>query len=172
MLATPTADLGKILSAMHKASIGGESDLYTGIQIAQVRPFSAFSVSRLVLTSKLVCPLSCVVQLALKHRQNKTQRQRLIILVGSPLSRLQDEKSLIKLGKKLKKNNVAVDVVTFASEESEAVTSEGEAGTNESVLTKLVESVSSGDNSCVSFSFSALLASLQTGALVRSERRG
>lgn len=36
VLATPTADLGKILSAMHKASIGGESDLYTGIQIAQV----------------------------------------------------------------------------------------------------------------------------------------
>lgn len=88
-------------------------------------------------------------QLALKHRQNKTQRQRLIILVGSPLSGLQDEKSLVKLGKKLKKNNVAVDVVTFASEESEAVTSDGEPGTNESVLTKLVESVSSGDNSCV-----------------------
>jgi hypothetical protein len=43
VLATPTADLGKILSAMHKASIGGESDLYTGIQIAQVRRCSNLS---------------------------------------------------------------------------------------------------------------------------------
>jgi hypothetical protein len=57
--------------------------------------------------------------LALKHRQNKSQRQRVVIFSGSPVG--EDEASLVKLGKKLKKNNVAVDVVAFANvEENEA----------------------------------------------------
>jgi 26S proteasome regulatory subunit N10 len=51
--------------------------------------------------------------LALKHRQNKSQRQRVVIFSGSPIA--EDEASLVKLGKKLKKNNVAVDVVAFAN---------------------------------------------------------
>jgi 26S proteasome regulatory subunit N10 len=47
-------------------------------------------------------------QLALKNRQNKNQRQRVILFVGSPLDC--DVGELVKLGKLLKKNNVAVDV--------------------------------------------------------------
>ena len=57
--------------------------------------------------------------LALKHRQNKSQRQRVVVFAGSPVA--EDEETLVRLGKKLKKNNVAVDVVAFANiEENEA----------------------------------------------------
>jgi 26S proteasome regulatory subunit N10 len=73
------------------------------------------------------------VQLALKHRQNKNQKQRIIVFVGSPVD--EDEKSLVKLGKKLKKNNVAVDVVNF-----------GEEAENTTKLDAFVQAVNSSDN--------------------------
>jgi 26S proteasome regulatory subunit N10 len=56
-----------------------------------------------------------IAQLALKHRQNKNQRQRIVAFVGSPLE--EDEATLRDLGKKLKKNNVAIDVVSFGEDE-------------------------------------------------------
>lgn len=46
---------------------------------------------------------------------------------------------MVKLGKRLKKNNVAVDIVNF-----------GEIEENETKLSAFIESVNSGDNSCVS----------------------
>jgi 26S proteasome regulatory subunit N10 len=52
--------------------------------------------------------------LALKHRQEKVQQQRIIIFVGSPLQ--VEESQLVQLGKRLKKNNVAVDVINFGEE--------------------------------------------------------
>jgi 26S proteasome regulatory subunit N10 len=49
--------------------------------------------------------------LALKHRQNKSQRQRIIVFT---CSQIYEEKSdLIRLAKKMKKNNVAVDFIAF-----------------------------------------------------------
>lgn len=87
LLATPTGDLGKLLSALSRAEIGGTTDLATSVQIAQ---------------------------LALKHRENKNQRQRIVVFVGSPLS--DSSETLVKLGKKLRKNNVVIDVVTFGDE--------------------------------------------------------
>ncbi|CAE6485703.1 unnamed protein product [Rhizoctonia solani] len=107
VLVTPTTNHGKILSALHQAKIGGSVDLATGLNVAQ---------------------------LALKHRQNKNQRQRIIVFLGSPLDT--DEKSLVKLAKKLKKNNVAVDVVSF-----------GEEDVNDSLLRAFVDSLNSSDNS-------------------------
>ncbi|GMK58686.1 hypothetical protein CspeluHIS016_0601280 [Cutaneotrichosporon spelunceum] len=87
LLVTPTNDIGKLLSALNKANIGGVSDMTTAIQVAQ---------------------------LALKHRENKNQRQRVVVFVGSPLDDSKDE--LVKLGKRLRKNNVFIDVVTFGDE--------------------------------------------------------
>ncbi|RID51166.1 hypothetical protein BRARA_H01852 [Brassica rapa] len=58
VLTTPTSDLGKILACMHGLEVGGEINLTAAIQIAQ---------------------------LALKHRQNKNQRQRIIVFAGSPI---------------------------------------------------------------------------------------
>jgi 26S proteasome regulatory subunit N10 len=117
VLVTSTKDLGQMLKAVHDASlkIGGSIDIPTAIAIAQ---------------------------LALKHRENKTLRQRIIAFVGSPLEGLgADEKAMVKLAKKLKKNNVAIDIVSFGDG-----IEEGE----KSILSSFVESASSGDNSYVS----------------------
>ncbi|XP_073101963.1 26S proteasome non-ATPase regulatory subunit 4 homolog isoform X2 [Elaeis guineensis] len=84
VLVTPTSDLGKILACMHGLEIGGEMNLTAGIQVAQ---------------------------LALKHRQNKKQQQRIIVFAGSPIK--YDKKILEAIGRKLKKNSVSLDIVDF-----------------------------------------------------------
>ena len=82
-------------------------------------------------------------QLALKHRQNKNLRQRVVVFVGSPLEGPNaDEHALVRLAKKLKKNNVAVDVVAFG----DGIEQSGDGGT--SILRAFVEAASSNDNSC------------------------
>ncbi|XP_031388762.1 26S proteasome non-ATPase regulatory subunit 4 homolog isoform X2 [Punica granatum] len=88
VLVTPTSDLGKILACMHGLEIGGEMNLAAGIQVAQ---------------------------LALKHRQNKKQQQRIIVFAGSPIKH--DKKMLEMIGRKLKKNSVALDIVDFGEED-------------------------------------------------------
>nr|XP_036583391.1 26s proteasome regulatory subunit s5a [Colletotrichum truncatum]KAF6792434.1 26s proteasome regulatory subunit s5a [Colletotrichum truncatum] len=86
VLVTLTTDQGKILDGLHrtKTKIKGSSHLATGIQVAG---------------------------LALKHRQNKSQRQRIIVFVCSPIE--EEEKKLVQLAKKMKKGNVSVDFVLF-----------------------------------------------------------
>ncbi|XP_042496979.1 26S proteasome non-ATPase regulatory subunit 4 homolog [Macadamia integrifolia] len=88
VLVTPTSDLGKILACMHGLEIGGEMNLAAGIQVAQ---------------------------LALKHRQNKKQQQRIIVFAGSPVKH--DKKLLEAIGRKLKKNSVSLDIVDFGEED-------------------------------------------------------
>ncbi|KAH6755909.1 regulatory particle non-ATPase 10 [Perilla frutescens var. hirtella] len=90
VLVTPTSDLGKILACTHGVEVGGEMNLAAGIQVAQ---------------------------LALKHRQNKKQQQRIIVFVGSPVK--YEKKVLELIGKKLKKNSVALDIVNFGEEDEE-----------------------------------------------------
>lgn len=86
VLATLTTEQGKILDGLHrtKSKIRGSAHLLTGIHIAY---------------------------LALKHRQNKSQRQRIIVFVCSPIE--ENDKELTKLAKKMKKENVNVDFVLF-----------------------------------------------------------
>ncbi|KAF8540909.1 hypothetical protein BDD12DRAFT_879708 [Trichophaea hybrida] len=108
VLVTLTTDYGKILTGLHDTKIKGEAHLATGIQVAG---------------------------LALKHRQNKSQRQRIIVFVGSPIA--EDEKTLVKLAKKMKKNNVAVDFVNFGEVESD----------NTQKLQAFREAINSSDNS-------------------------
>ncbi|XP_052881030.1 26S proteasome non-ATPase regulatory subunit 4 homolog [Gossypium arboreum] len=69
--------------------MGGEMNLATGIQIAQ---------------------------LALKHRQKKNQQQRIIVFAGSPIK--YEKKALEMIGKKLKKNSVALDIVNFGEDDN------------------------------------------------------
>eukprot|EP00762_Andalucia_godoyi_P002393 ANDGO_02714.mRNA.1 26S proteasome non-ATPase regulatory subunit 4 len=58
-----------------------------------------------------LCQSLNVAQLALKNRLNKQQKQRIVVFIGSPI---QDEsEELVKLARKLKKNNCAVDVISF-----------------------------------------------------------
>ena len=59
--------------------------------------------------------------------------------MGSPLEgQAADERGMIKLAKRLKKNNVAVDVVAFGDGVEEGETT---------VLKAFVENANSGDNS-------------------------
>lgn len=105
VLVTLTSDFGKILASMH---VGGEMNLTSSVQIAQ---------------------------LALKHRQNKKQQQRIIVFTGSPVK--SDKKILEVIGKKLKKNNVALDIVDFGEDDD---------GKSEK-LDALLASVNSNENS-------------------------
>lgn len=57
------------------------------------------------------------LQLALKHRQNKSQRQRIIVFTCSRID--ESEKDLVKLAKKMKKNNISIDFIAFGDLESE-----------------------------------------------------
>lgn len=128
VLVTHTRDLGQILKALHTVAtekIGGAINIPTAIAIAQ---------------------------LALKHRENKNLRQRIVVFVGSPPTDApgSDAASLVKLAKKLKKNNVAVDIVSFGDgiEEEEEVSMEvGAEAHSASPLRKFVDNASSGDNS-------------------------
>ena len=61
----------------------------------------------------------CNWQLALKHRQNKNHKTRIILFVGSPLDA--DESTLVKVAKKLKKEKVNVDIVSFGEDEVHSV---------------------------------------------------
>jgi len=107
VLVTLTSDVGKILSCLHEVKIGPNLNFSSGIQVAQ---------------------------LALKHRQNKNQHQRVVFFVGSPVEAETEE--LVRLGKKLKKNNIAVDVINFGEEES-----------NTEKLEAFVSAVNNNDNS-------------------------
>ncbi|KHN95291.1 26S proteasome regulatory subunit S5A, multiubiquitin chain binding protein [Metarhizium album ARSEF 1941] len=86
VLVTLTTEQGKILEGLHrtKKKIGGSSHLKTGIQVAT---------------------------LALKHRQNRSQRQRIIVFICSPIE--ESEKELKQLAKKMKKGNISVDFILF-----------------------------------------------------------
>lgn len=76
-----------------------------------------------------------MMQLALKHRSEKSQRQRIIVFSCSPIE--EDEKTLVKLAKKMKKINVSIDVVAFGDLESDQTKK----------LEAFVDCVSSGDSS-------------------------
>jgi 26S proteasome regulatory subunit N10 len=105
---TPIQEPGRILASFHGIKLSGKIQLSTALQIAQ---------------------------LALKHRQNKNQKQRIIVFVASPV--WEDENTLVTLGKRLKKNGVALDIVNMEASEQE----------QNQKLQKLVEAADSSENS-------------------------
>eukprot|EP01113_Clastostelium_recurvatum_P040771 TRINITY_DN637_c0_g1_i2.p1 TRINITY_DN637_c0_g1~~TRINITY_DN637_c0_g1_i2.p1 ORF type:complete len:388 (-),score=128.43 TRINITY_DN637_c0_g1_i2:30-1193(-) len=107
VLVTLTQDLGKILKAVHEVKLIGQGHFVQALQVAQ---------------------------LALKHRQNKHQHQRIVIFVGTPLQETGDE--LVRTAKRLKKNNVAVDVINF-----------GEETVNTERLESFINAINTNDNS-------------------------
>nr|CAD7263110.1 unnamed protein product [Timema shepardi] len=109
VLATLTSDVGRILSKLHQVEPNGNINLVTGIQIAH---------------------------LALKHRQGKNHKMRIVIFVGSPVET--EEKELVKLAKRLKKEKVNVDVVSFGEEVSPQVP-------NNDLLTAFVNALNGKD---------------------------
>ena len=59
-----------------------------------------------------------IAHLALKHRQGKNHKTRIVAFVGSPIEA--DEKEMVKLAKKLKKEKVNIDIVNFGEDASNA----------------------------------------------------
>jgi len=78
-----------------------------------------------------------VAHLALKHRRNKNGGQRVFVFVGSPVQC--DSKALVKAGRQLKKNNIAVDVILMGGYDNDG---------NEEKMQELVKAAnsSSSDN--------------------------
>ncbi|XP_078526561.1 26S proteasome non-ATPase regulatory subunit 4 isoform X1 [Lissotriton helveticus] len=89
VLTTLTPDTGRILSKLHAVQPVGRICFCTGIRVAH---------------------------LALKHRQGKNHKMRIIAFVGSPVE--DNEKDLVKMAKRLKKEKVNVDIINFGEEES------------------------------------------------------
>jgi len=105
VMVTLTTDSGKILAKLHAMQPKGDLQLLSGIKIAH---------------------------LALKHRLGKNHKTRIVVFVGSPIEA--EEKELIKIAKKLKKEKVSVDIVSF-----------GEDDCNKGVLGKFIETVNGKD---------------------------
>lgn len=87
-LSNLTADFGQILSGLHSCKIEGQSRLRESIEIA------------------------C---LALRNRQNKNQKQRIVVFVGSPIGESSEE--LKKLAVKLKRSSVYIDFINFGEQQ-------------------------------------------------------
>ncbi|KAJ0066175.1 hypothetical protein NL108_001417, partial [Boleophthalmus pectinirostris] len=87
VLTTLTPDTGRILSKLHAVQPRGNISFCTGIRVAH---------------------------LALKH-QGKNHKMRIIAFVGSPVE--DNEKDLVKMAKRLKKEKVNVDIINFGEEE-------------------------------------------------------
>lgn len=110
VLNTPTTNFGALLSGLHDTKVKGQVHLGTAISVAM---------------------------LALKHRANKSQRQRVVVLICSELDQKfgdknDTEKELIKLAKKCKKNNVSVDFVAFG---------DAQESSTRTILEKFIEAV-------------------------------
>jgi 26S proteasome regulatory subunit N10 len=106
VIVSPTNDMAKILQAMYDIKIQGQIDLYSSLQIAH---------------------------LALKHSSKKEQAKRIVVFVCSPVS--QDTSKFQALGRTLKRNNIALDIVVFGNfEDAEK-------------LHELQKTVNSGENS-------------------------
>jgi len=84
ILVTPVQDPGRILASFPNVKIGGRIQLSTSLQIAQ---------------------------LALKHRLNKNQKQRIVAFIASPV--VESEEALVKLGQKLRKNAINLDIINL-----------------------------------------------------------
>ena len=106
---TSTNDLVRILNAIKEIHLSGECDFITSLNIS-------------ILT--------------LKHRANKNQKQRIIFFVGSPIKHSADD--LVATGKKLKKYNIAVDIISF-----------GNVDENKDLLTHFLNAVNNSNNSSI-----------------------
>lgn len=105
VLVTLTTDVGKLLSKLNQVRPRGNINFVSAIRIAH---------------------------LVLKHRQGKNHRMRIVAFIGSPIE--DDEKELVKLAKRLRKEKVNVDVVNF-----------GEESVNSDKLSKFVNAINGNE---------------------------
>jgi len=106
VLTTLTTDVSKLMSKLLAVQPQGELKLMSGLRVAH---------------------------LALKHRQGKNHKMRIVVFIGSPLDQV-DQAELTRLAKRLKKEKVNVDVISF-----------GEQAGNTSALNTFIETLNGKD---------------------------
>lgn len=84
---TLTTDEGAVNAAVRQSKVGGESNLANALKVSS---------------------------LLLKNRQNTHGGQRIVCFVGSPIQT--EQPVLVRLGKLLRKNGIAVDIVNFGED--------------------------------------------------------
>merc|ERR1712176_31885 len=89
LAATLTSDSAKLHSVLSRVEPGGEIKFGSAVRIAQ---------------------------LSLKHRMNKHHKQRIIMFICSPIA--DEERDVVKIAKKLKKEKVNIDIISFGEYES------------------------------------------------------
>ena len=107
LMTSPTEDQSKLLASLAKIEIFGKSDFASAVQVAQ---------------------------LSLKYRRNMNGGKRIIVFVGSPLQETIAE--IERIAKSLKKNAIAVDVISL-----------GEFEENQQKLTTFVNTTNADENS-------------------------
>lgn len=136
VLCTLTSDSSKIYNRLHTVEPKGTINFCTAVRIAH---------------------------LALRHRQLRHQRMRIICFVGSPIT--DEDKALTDLAKHLKKEKVSVDVINF-----------GENDANHQKLSDFIDTLngkSGGSSHLVSVPPGAVLHdSLVTSPVVAGEHGG
>ncbi|VDK37363.1 unnamed protein product [Taenia asiatica] len=105
VLCTLTSDMSKIYNRLHLIQPKGGISFCTSVRIAH---------------------------LALRHRQLRHQKMRIVCFIGSPIK--DDEAEMVKLAKRLKKEKVNVDIVNFGEDE-----------VNQKKLLEFIESVNGKD---------------------------
>jgi 26S proteasome regulatory subunit N10 len=109
-----------------------------------------------------IIPAIKVAHLALKHRQNRNHKMRIVLFLGSPLEGL-EKSEFIRLAKKLKKEKVNVDIVCF-----------GEAtGEENELLQEFIDTLNgkegTGSNLVIVSSGSTLREALATSPICRAD---
>ncbi|VDP41206.1 unnamed protein product [Heligmosomoides polygyrus] len=106
-----------------------------------------------------------IAHLALKHRQNRNHKMRIVMFIGSPIDNL-DSVELTKIAKKLKKEKVQCDVICFGEADSE----------NSQIMGQFVDTLNgkegSGSNLLVVPAGSVLTEALISSAVCRGEDGG
>ncbi|CAG9530353.1 unnamed protein product [Cercopithifilaria johnstoni] len=135
VLTTLTQENGKLFMKLHQVEPKGASNFINAIKVAH---------------------------LALKHRQNRNHRMRIVVFVGSPIDHL-NSSELTKLAKKLKKEKVQVDVICFGEADS----------TDSEIMGQFIETLNgkegSGSNLVVVPASSSLTEALVSSPICRGE---
>lgn len=138
VLSTMTQESGRLFMKLHQLEPQGHCNFMSAIKIAH---------------------------LALKHRQNRNHKMRIVIFIGSPIDDL-DSAELTKIAKKLKKEKVQCDVICFGEADSE----------NSQIMGQFIDTLNgkegSGSNLLVVPAGSALTEALISSAVCRGEDGG
>uniref|UniRef100_A0A0R3RTJ1 26S proteasome non-ATPase regulatory subunit 4 n=1 Tax=Elaeophora elaphi TaxID=1147741 RepID=A0A0R3RTJ1_9BILA len=135
VLTTLTQENGKLFMKLHQVEPKGASNFINAIKVAH---------------------------LALKHRQNRNHKMRIVVFIGSPIDHL-NSAELTKLAKKLKKEKVQVDVICFGEADS----------TDSEIMGQFIETLNgkegSGSNLVVVPASSSLTEALVSSPICRGE---